>query len=193
MDYISLCRWLCIIALLFLFFALPRACSWSITLEESLQHALSHNEDLLIAREDLEKSRQRVRHAVADVLPQLDITMQYTRNWLLPTFFFDTPAGQQQFTVGAHNNLIGTVGIRQSVWGGGKSFSALRAARLFRQFSDGKGARCKATITHPGRNGFLRPATGWRTHARQQIFCGARACKFQTRRKTARGRARIGL
>ncbi|MXX14709.1 MAG: TolC family protein, partial [Gemmatimonadetes bacterium] len=135
MDYISLCRWLCIIGPLCFFFALPRAYSRSITLEESLQHALSHNEDLLIAREDLEKSRQRVRHAVADILPQLDITMQYTRNWLLPTFFFDTPAGQQQFTVGAHNNLIGTVGIRQSVWGGGKSFSAMRATRLFRQFS----------------------------------------------------------
>lgn len=135
MESIYLCRWLCAIGLLFLFFALPRAYSRSITLEESLQHALSHNEDLLIAREDLDKSRQRVRHAVADVLPQLDITMQYTRNWLLPTFFFDTPAGQQQFTVGAHNNLIGTVGIRQSIWGGGKSFSAMRAARLFQQFS----------------------------------------------------------
>ena len=135
MDYISLCRWLCTIGLLFLFFALPRAYSRSITLKESLQHALTHNEDLLIAREDLEKSRQRVRHAVADVLPQLDITMQYTRNWLLPTFFFDMPAGQQQFTIGAHNNLIGTVGIRQAIWGGGKSFTAVRAARLFRQFS----------------------------------------------------------
>jgi len=138
MDYISLCRWLCTIGLLFLFLVLPRAYSRSITLEESLQYALLHNEDLLIAREDLDKSRQRVRHAVADVLPQLDITMQYTRNWLLPTFFFDTPAGQQQFTVGAHNNLIGTVGIRQSIWGGGKSFSAMRAARLFRQFSEEK-------------------------------------------------------
>lgn len=135
MDYISLSRWLCTIGLLFLFFSLPRAYSRSITLEESLQYALSHNEDLLIAREDLDKSRQRVRHAVADVLPQLDITMQYTRNWLLPTFFFDTPAGQQQFTVGAHNNLIGTVGIRQPIWGGGKSFSAMRVARLLQQFS----------------------------------------------------------
>ena len=135
MDYISLCRWLCIIGLLFLFCPLSKAYSRSVTLEESLQHALSHNEALQIAREGLDKSHLRIRHAVADVLPQLDITMQYTRNWLLPTFFFDTPAGQQQFTVGAHNNLIGTVGIRQSIWGGGKSFSALRVARLLKQFS----------------------------------------------------------
>ncbi len=134
MDYISLCRWLCIIGLLFLFCPLSKAYSRSITLEESLQHALSHNEALQIAREDLDKSHQRIRHAVADVLPQLDITMQYTRNWLLPAFFFDTPAGQQQFTIGAHNNLIGTVGIRQSIWGGGKSFSAMRVARLLKQF-----------------------------------------------------------
>ena len=135
MDYISLCRWLCIIGLLFLFYPLSKAYSRSITLEESLQHALSHNEALQIAREDLDRSHQRIRQAVADVLPQFDATLQYTRNWLLPTFFFDTPAGQQQFTVGAHNNLIGTVGIRQSIWGGGKSFSAMRTARLFKQFT----------------------------------------------------------
>ena len=58
------------------------------TLEESLQHALSHNADLQIAREDLHKSRLQLRQGMADFFPQFDITLQYTRNHLLPTFFF---------------------------------------------------------------------------------------------------------
>lgn len=135
MTYTFFSRWLCRIGLLFLFLGLPNAHSRPMTLEESLQHALSHNADLQIAREDLHKSRLQLREGMADFLPQFDITLQYTRNYLLPTFFFDTPAGQQQFTVGAHNNLSGTVGIRQPLFSGGKSFAGLRTARLFEAFS----------------------------------------------------------
>ena len=105
------------------------------TLEESLQHALSHNEDLQIAREDLRDSRLEIREGMADFFPQFDVTLQYTRNYLLPTFFFDTPAGQQQFTVGAYNNLSGAIGIRQPLFSGGKSFAGVRVARLFEAFS----------------------------------------------------------
>ena len=105
------------------------------TLEESLQHALSHNEDLQIAREDLRASRLEIRKGMADFFPQFDVTLQYTRNYLLPTFFFDTPAGQQQFTVGAYNNLSGAIGIRQPLFSGGKSFAGVRVARLFEAFS----------------------------------------------------------
>ncbi len=135
MEYLFLCRWLCTVGFVFFFFALPRAHSRPITLEESLQHALSHNEALQIAREDLNKSHQQIRQGWADVFPQFDVTLQYTRNWLLPTFFFDTPTGPEQFTVGAHNNLTGTLGIRQAIFSGGKVFAGLRAARLFREFS----------------------------------------------------------
>lgn len=135
MTYIFVCRCLYRIGLLLLAFGLPKAHSRPLTLEESLQHALSHNEDLQIAREDLHDSRLQIREGMADFLPQFDLTLQYTRNYLLPTFFFDTPAGQQQFTVGAHNNLSGTIGIRQPLFGGGKSFAGLRIARLVAAFS----------------------------------------------------------
>jgi len=94
-------RWICTIGLLVLSLALPKAHSRSITLEESLQHALAHNETLQISREDLAKSRQQIRQAAADAFPQFDLTLRYTRNWLLPSFLF----GQEQFTVG-HTTIL---------------------------------------------------------------------------------------
>lgn len=135
MTYIFIRRCLCRIGFLFLLFGLTKAHSRPMTLEESLQHALSHNEDLQIAREDLRVSRLEIRKGMADFLPQFDVTLQYTRNYLLPTFFFDTPTGQQQFTVGAYNNLSGAIGIRQPLFSGGKSFAGVRVARLFEAFS----------------------------------------------------------
>lgn len=130
------CRWCTIVSLQFLILALPQAHSRSITLEESLQYALVHNETLQMAREDLGKSQQQIRQAAADAFPQLNATFSYTRNWLLPSLIFDTSQGQEQITVGAPNNLTSTIGISQSLFSGGKTFAALRIARLFTQFSE---------------------------------------------------------
>lgn len=97
--------------------------------------ALSRNETLLMAQEDLEKSRQHIREAYADALPQLDASLRYTRNHFLPSFLFDTPQGQQQVTVGAQNNITGSIGIRQPLYSGGRTIAALNIARLYRNFS----------------------------------------------------------
>lgn len=127
-----------------LFFALilcfSSASAWAqgrpVSLEEGLRLALSRNETLLMAQEDLEQSRQRIREAYADALPQLNAAMSYTRNHFLPSFLFDTPQGQQQVTVGARNNLTGSIGIRQPLYSGGKTMAALNIARLYRRFSE---------------------------------------------------------
>ncbi len=107
----------------------------TITLKEGLHLAFARNETVLIAQENLSKSQQQVREAAADAFPQVSTSLQYTRNWLLPTFIFDTPQGQQRVSVGAHNQVIGNIGIRQPIYSGGKTFAALHIARLFRKYS----------------------------------------------------------
>jgi outer membrane protein len=102
-----------------------------LTLSESLQRAQKNNEALLIAQQDLETAHQRIRESLADGLPQLSASLSYDRNWLLPNFVF----GNQSVTIGAHNSLTGNLGIRQSLYSGGKLFASLRVARLFRQYS----------------------------------------------------------
>ncbi|MFT5368285.1 MAG: outer membrane protein [Candidatus Latescibacterota bacterium] len=102
-----------------------------LTLSESLLRAQKNNETLLIAQQDLETARQRVRESLADGLPQLDANFAYNRNWLLPSFVF----GDQSVTIGAHNNLTGSLGIRQTLYSGGKLFASMRVARQFRSYS----------------------------------------------------------
>lgn len=102
-----------------------------LTLSESLQRAQKNNETLLIAQQDLETAHQRIRESLADGLPQLNVNLSYDRNWILPNFVF----GNQSVTIGAHNSLTGTVGIRQSLYSGGKLFASLKVARLYRKYS----------------------------------------------------------
>ena len=102
-----------------------------LTIEESLHLALANNEALLIAEETYSKSQQQVREAAADAFPQFTASASYTRNWLLPTFIF----GNQQITVGARHNMSGSLGIRQALYSGGKVFTGIRIARMYREYS----------------------------------------------------------
>lgn len=102
-----------------------------LTLSESLQRAHSNNETLLIAQQDLATSHHQERESFADGLPQLTANLNYDRNWLLPNFVF----GDQSVTIGAHNSFTGSIGIRQSLYSGGKLFAAVRIARFYRQYS----------------------------------------------------------
>ncbi|MDA0710160.1 MAG: TolC family protein [bacterium] len=103
----------------------------NLTLAESLLRAQKNNESLLIAEQDLETARFRILESLADGLPQLDAGLAYDRNWLLPNFVF----GNQSVTIGAHNNLSGKLGFRQSLYSGGKLFASVRVARLYRQYA----------------------------------------------------------
>lgn len=108
----------------------------TLTLEQGIALALEHNETLRIAREDLYSARQQVREARADALPQIDATGNYTRNWRLPTFIFGEPPNAQEVTIGTKNNFDGTLSLRQTIYSWGKVGAALKAAGLFREYSE---------------------------------------------------------
>ncbi|MDA0746072.1 MAG: TolC family protein [bacterium] len=107
-----------------------------LTLEEGIQMALEKNEVLRMAREDLVKSREQVREAVADALPQLDLSVDYNRNWKLPSTVFDTPTGRQSVTIGSKNNIDGVLSLRQPLFASGKIGAGLKVAKLFAEYSN---------------------------------------------------------
>jgi outer membrane protein TolC len=94
-------------------------------LQRSVALALEHNERLLLARADLDKSHQQVRQARGEGLPQLNASINYDRNWLLPTFVF---AGRT-VKIGTENTITGTVNLRQTLYSGGRVSASLEAAR----------------------------------------------------------------
>ncbi len=110
--------------------------SKTIGLEEALTLALERNEILQMARGDLLRSREGIREARSDIYPQLNLDVDYNRNWRLPRSIFDTPTGRQEVTIGTKNNFTGSLILRQPLFASGKLYSALRSARFSSQFSE---------------------------------------------------------
>lgn len=106
-----------------------------LTLKQGITLALERNETLQMARQELSKARQQIREARAAALPQIDFSTNYTRNWQLPTFIFDTPLGQQKVTIGTRHDLVNILSLRQALYTSGKVGAALKVAHLFEDFS----------------------------------------------------------
>lgn len=113
----------------------PLAEGRAVDLVEGVRLAMEKNERLLMARVDLSKSQQQVRQARADGLPRLDLFLDYGRNWMLSTFIFDTPEGQQTVKIGTKNSIIGSFRVSQKLYAGGRVKAALVSARLFDEYS----------------------------------------------------------
>ena len=89
-------------------------------IDEGVALALDNNERLLQARIDLAHSREGRRAAGAEGLPQVAASINYNRNWLLPSFVFAGNAVR----IGTENNLTGNVSMRQRLYSGGSVSAA---------------------------------------------------------------------
>ena len=96
-----------------------------LTTTTAIERAMEHNESVLIAGSQRRGARHRLREARADGLPSLDANLNYTRNWLLPTFIF----ADQIVKIGSDNNLTGALTLRQPLYTGGRVRGGLRRAR----------------------------------------------------------------
>ena len=97
-----------------------------LTPEKGVQLAMQESERLMMARSELAKAEARVREARAEGLPRLDASIDYRRNWLLPTVVFDN----RTFRIGNDNNASGGLNITQPLYRGGGVRARLKAARL---------------------------------------------------------------
>ena len=119
----------CFYFLSFIFFnvlavSLLEAETLVIDVEKGVALALNNNERLLQAKIDVVHSREGHRLARSAGLPQLEASINYNRNWLLPSFVFAGSAVR----IGTENNLTGTVTMRQRLYAGGGVRAAMDMA-----------------------------------------------------------------
>ena len=109
-----------------------------ITLQDAISLALENNETLRIARNEVANAHARIREAWADALPQINFNAVYTRNFMRPVFFFPDPiTGEQRpFRVGSTNSYQMLVTFDQTLFQAGKVSGGIKAANLFKEFSD---------------------------------------------------------
>ena len=107
-----------------------------LTLESAIALALENNDAMRLAEQDRMRAKQEIREGWSNALPDIRLSSNYDRSWVLPTFVFDTPDGQQSFTIGTRNSLTSVVRLRQSLFSSGRVGAALKAARAFRAYAE---------------------------------------------------------
>ncbi|UCD63562.1 MAG: TolC family protein [Candidatus Zixiibacteriota bacterium] len=120
-----------------------------LTVEDVRRMALEFNRTYLAAEEDVVKARSDVTTARAGALPEITLNGSYNRNIELPSFFLN-PEGQEavEFKVGFKNDFGASLSARQSIWKGGKVFSALRIAKLYRKYADEIKAQVRTEVIY---------------------------------------------
>lgn len=122
-------------------------CATTLTIADVRQRTLEFNRTYLSAREDVVKSQSQITTARAGALPDITVTGAYNRNLQLPSFFVQPDSGQAvEFRTGFNNDFSATLSIQQSLWEGGKVFTALSIAKLYKEYSLARESEVRATV-----------------------------------------------
>lgn len=123
----------------------------ALTISEAVDLALERNEEYLVARSQLDRAEAEVQQATSDILPQLSINSGYTRNIIVPTAVFEG----MRFKLGTDNQIDVGVRITQTLWHSGRVLSAIKIAKLYKQYTERGVAQAATDITFSVRQAFL--------------------------------------
>ena len=125
-----------LLALLVIFvFATSVKAATSLTVEDVQRMALEFNRTYLAAEEDVIKAETEIMTARAGALPDITVYGNYNRNIKLASFFLN-PEGEEtiEFKAGFKNDFGASIALSQSIWKGGKVFTALSIAKLYKKY-----------------------------------------------------------
>ncbi|MFH1623850.1 MAG: TolC family protein [Pseudomonadota bacterium] len=129
---------------------LPTSRVWAselkLDLRESISLALRKNPQVLITEEERKIAEEKIVEARAAALPEAKATGQYTR--------LDTPSTYLGRAIGDEDNFSVNFGLEQSLYTGGKVWSALRIAGLYKAYSDLGSKLTRNQVTYQTKNGY---------------------------------------
>lgn len=113
----------------------------TLTAEQARDLALEFNRTYLAAKEGVSIARADVTQARAGAFPTITLSGSYNRSFDIPSFFVqaEDDDGQMEtieFKTGFKNSYGANLLITQSIWSGGKVFTALSIAKDYRNFSE---------------------------------------------------------
>jgi len=127
-------RILILLLMVWVGFADSSSADVTLTIEKVRQRALEYNRQLLSVKKELERSRAEIISARSGALPQLTLDGRYTRNLTTRDFFF----GDEKIPISKNNEFDLSVSLTQPLYIGGKVGSALKIAKIYRDYSSEK-------------------------------------------------------
>jgi len=126
---------LAVLVLMILFHTPPLMAETRLDVNQAIQMALLNNEAYLRAKKDLLKAESRITEVKASAFPQLTAGLNVMRNWELSTFVINFEGEPTRLRAGTTNNFTADLTVTQPIYDGGRVFTALSAAKLFRSLS----------------------------------------------------------
>jgi len=125
----------------------------SLTIKEVRALALENNRTYLSAQEGVEIAKADVTKARSGAFPDINLTGSYDRNFYVPSFFMqmEDSVGQIEtieFKTGFKNSYGANLSIRQSIWSGGRVFTAMSIAKDYRKFSEDVANQMASTVLY---------------------------------------------
>ncbi|MCP4704462.1 MAG: TolC family protein [candidate division Zixibacteria bacterium] len=103
-----------------------------LTVEKVRQRALEYNRQLLSAKKELDRAKAEIISARSGALPQLSLDGRYTRNLTTRELFF----GDEVIPISKNNEFDLSLSLTQPLYIGGKVGSALKIAKIYREYSE---------------------------------------------------------
>ncbi len=117
-----------------------------LTVGDVRSRALEFNRTYLASKEDVSKAQSNINKARAGALPALSAGGSYSRNFILPSFFAKMDDEIREIETGFSNNFSAYLSLRQPLWHGGKVFTALSIAKLYKRYSENQAEATKAGV-----------------------------------------------
>lgn len=121
-----------------------------LTVDDVRRLALEYNRDYLTAQQEVERADARVVEARAGALPRIDGDAYYNYNFRVPTQFIEADGEPMEFQFGFKNAFGAGISLRQSIYQGGKVFTALSIARLYRDYTRAGAAEVGSDVVFNG-------------------------------------------
>jgi len=110
--------------------------------------AVEFNRQYLSAQEDLVKAGADVTIARAGALPTIEVNGSYNRNFKIPSFFVQAGGEAMEFKTGYKNTYSFGVTVDQTLWQGGKVWSAWAIARQYRKYAGAAADQVRASVIY---------------------------------------------
>ncbi len=108
-----------------------------LNIEDVREKALEFNRNYLSAKEEMVKADGEVVKARSGALPTINATGLYTRNFIIPKMFFEDNEETTSLQFGYKNSFQFGVTLQQSIFQGGKVFTAYSIAKDYKKYSQG--------------------------------------------------------
>ncbi len=122
-------------AALILTVSIARSETISLDLNSAISMAVENNESYLAAQKEVERAKSQIIEAGSGAFPQITGGLTYLKNWRVPigVFQFDDEVVTVKF--GTDNSYTADLTLTQPLYSGGRTFTALKIARLYKKLS----------------------------------------------------------